>query len=159
MQPGTRDCGLDRTALGHLVHEVHSREKEQLSRPIEPSRSGSSHQVVTSFPGIRYSHEVFGPSYHRLVCYQNKREALSLCVCGSGSHGEEARCFSISLEQSQCLNISPFHSSEQVLSKMMLPCSWWLFSGFRSGLQIYWLFLWKSLCSFPCCEIFWSICT
>ena len=45
---GRGDCGLARTALG----DQHSGEEEHFSGSVESSRSGPSHRVVSSSPGV-----------------------------------------------------------------------------------------------------------
>ena len=82
VQFGSGDRGLVGIACGDQRIEVHSREEEWHSGPVELSRSG-----VWS-------------SSHRLVCYESKHEASITFFSNSRSHGMEVRSLLTSVGQS-----------------------------------------------------------
>ena len=114
---GTRDHGLDKTVHSDLIHKIHSGKGEHLGRPVELSRSGPSHWVVSPSLGVSCHLQGVRSSSWRLVCYQSKHETCcfllvaldkKMCVSSTRSSDMEAKWLSISLEQSHCPLISPF---------------------------------------------------
>ena len=177
VQFGTRDHGLDRTALIDLICKTHSRVIEHPCRPVEQSKQGPSHLVVFLSRVVDAIWLVFACPHIDLLAARVKTN-LSLCVSSSGSLAMEARCFSASLEWSHYLCFS-FPCScktgffREWCFQQISPWSWWLLSGLSQWLyhvgntaacslwpQGEWLAVllalwWKNLLSFSCCGIFW----
>ena len=67
MQSATGDRTLDRLALGDFVREIHSGEEQHLSVPVEMSKLGPSHRVITSSPVVRCICELFSHPHVDLI--------------------------------------------------------------------------------------------
>ena len=82
MQSGTKDHGLDRTALVDLVREMHSKEGKHLSGPVELHRPSPPQRMVPSSPGVQCHVQGVQSSLRGLNLFATgvKHESFFMCL-------------------------------------------------------------------------------